>query len=51
MLGCFVFCFGFGRQFSQVFHHGVGINLPHGTDLAFEFTFTFELALAFQLTF
>jgi len=51
MLGCLVFCFGFSRQFSQVFHHGVGIDLPDGADLALEFTLTLELALAFQLTF
>jgi hypothetical protein len=64
VLGGFLFGFGFRRQFSQVLHHGVGIDLTDGTyftQLAFKFqlpfafalqlTFAFKLSLTFELPF
>jgi hypothetical protein len=39
MLGGFVFRFGFGGEFPEVLHLGIGIDLAHRTDLIFEFVF------------
>jgi hypothetical protein len=50
VLDCFLLALGFGREFAQMFHHGVGINLADGTDLvlALEFIFAFVLIFAFE---
>jgi hypothetical protein len=55
----FLFGFGFRRQFSQVLHHGVRINLADGAELLFAFElvlvltlgFKFELAFVLELEF
>jgi hypothetical protein len=46
----FVFRLRLGSQFSQVFHHGVGIDLPRWADLVLvlEFIFEFVFILAFS---
>jgi hypothetical protein len=48
LFGGFVLAFGFGRQFAQVFHHGVGIDFADGTDFAFALVFIFALVLEFS---
>jgi hypothetical protein len=47
----FVFRLCLGRQFSQVLHHGIGIDLAYRADLVFEFVFEFIFELAFVLAF
>jgi len=53
VFGSFVFRFRLGRQFSQVLHHRVGIDLSSRTHLVFEFVleFAFILEFAFVLAF
>src|SRR5208337_4014043 len=53
MLGRLLFAFGFGRQLSQVLHHGVGVDLADGADLAFELAFAlqFEFSLTLEFAF
>jgi hypothetical protein len=46
MLCSLIFCFGFGGQFSQMFHHGVGIDFAHGIEFVLA-----ELSLLLVLMF
>jgi hypothetical protein len=45
MFRCFLFGFGLGRQFSEVLHHGIGIDLTDGAD----FVLVLELVLMLML--
>jgi hypothetical protein len=49
VLGGFIFRFCLGRQFSQVLHHGIGIDLADRAEFVLEFIL--EFALVFELTF
>jgi hypothetical protein len=42
---------GFGREFSQVLHHGIRVNLADRTELALEFAYALEFTLAFEFQF
>lgn len=47
VLSGLVFGFCFGREFSQVLHHGIGIDLAYRADLVLVFVFELILLLAF----
>jgi hypothetical protein len=52
MFGGFLLGLRLGREFSEVFHHGIRINFPNRVfEFTFEFAFKFslELALPFEL--
>jgi hypothetical protein len=51
VLGGFVFSLRLRRQFSQMLHHGIGIDLADGTEFVFEFIFEFALIFVFVLGF
>jgi hypothetical protein len=51
VFGGFVFRLCLGRQFSQVLHHGIGIDLADRAEFVLEFVLEFILELAFVLAF
>jgi hypothetical protein len=51
VLGSFVFALRFRRQFTQVLHHGVWINLADGVELFLVFAFVLIFGLIFIFAF
>jgi hypothetical protein len=53
VFGGFLFRLGLRREFTEVLHHGIRINLADGADFAFKFTFAraLKFAFAFEFTF
>ena len=49
VFGGFIFRFGLGRQFSQMLHHGIGIDLADRTEFVLEFILEFALVFIFVL--
>jgi hypothetical protein len=48
MFGGFLFGFRLGRKFSEVFHHGIGIDFPNRVfEFPFKLAFRFSLELSF----
>jgi hypothetical protein len=47
VFGSFIFCLRLSRQFAEMFHHGIGIDLADWADLVLAFVFVFALAFAF----